>query len=111
MAVNRRLICHGSRSGSCPLSILVEPLFLYPGEKNCSSNGTELPRLNLPFYLWFESLDEGTYQLSVSPIMTKLEGCPKGVLGGGSKMIGFQWVRKKKEDKGAVADFSSKKVQ
>ncbi|RWW22548.1 hypothetical protein BHE74_00021853 [Ensete ventricosum] len=41
----------------------------------------------------------------------RLKGCPKDVLGGGSKIVGFRWVKEKKKDKGAAADFSSKKFQ
>ncbi|RRT56931.1 hypothetical protein B296_00019336 [Ensete ventricosum] len=41
----------------------------------------------------------------------RLEGCPKDVLGGGSEMVGFLWVKKKKKVKGATTEFSSKKFQ
>ncbi|RWV83418.1 hypothetical protein GW17_00054978 [Ensete ventricosum] len=41
----------------------------------------------------------------------RLKGCPKDVLGGDSKLVGFRWVKEKKKDKGALADFSLKKFQ
>ncbi|RRT49081.1 hypothetical protein B296_00016660 [Ensete ventricosum] len=38
----------------------------------------------------------------------RLEGYPKEVLGSGSEMIGFWWVKKKKKkDKGAATNFSN----
>ncbi|RWW39104.1 hypothetical protein BHE74_00055593, partial [Ensete ventricosum] len=40
----------------------------------------------------------------------RLKGCPKGVLGVGNKLVVFRWVKEKKKDKGAAADFSSKKI-
>ncbi|RWW37260.1 hypothetical protein BHE74_00057654 [Ensete ventricosum] len=116
------------------IRILVEPL-LYLGEGNCSSYGTGLPRLNRPFYLRLESLDEDNrlviegfsyngflfwatvfggvrvMKIGYDGCVLRLEGCPKGVLGGGSEMVEFRWVKKKKKDKDVVADFSSKKFQ
>ncbi|RZR77299.1 hypothetical protein BHM03_00002317 [Ensete ventricosum] len=49
--------------------------------------------------------------LRVAGFVLRLKGCPKDVLGGGSKLVGFRWVKEKKKDKGAAADFSSKKFQ
>ncbi|RWW82259.1 hypothetical protein BHE74_00009288 [Ensete ventricosum] len=55
----------------CNLFLMLLDLLLYIFKRNCNSYGTGLSHLNLPFYLRLESLDEGTYQLSVSPIMSK----------------------------------------
>ncbi|RWV84552.1 hypothetical protein GW17_00053728 [Ensete ventricosum] len=53
-----RFICCWSRSGSHPLSVLVESLLLDSGEGDCSHHGAGLPHFNLSFNFRLESFDE-----------------------------------------------------
>ncbi|RZR71081.1 hypothetical protein BHM03_00003408 [Ensete ventricosum] len=38
-------------------------------------------------------------EIGYDDCILRLERCPKDVLGGGSEMVGFRWVKKKKKDK------------
>ncbi|RRT37650.1 hypothetical protein B296_00053986 [Ensete ventricosum] len=53
-----RFICCWSRSGSHPLSVLVESLLLDSGEGDYSHHSAGLPRFNLSFNFRLESFDE-----------------------------------------------------